>query len=60
MRVCNKCKKRISVASIRKIQFVGGNGEFATPEEENLMSEIELCPGCVKKIANEIKAGLTQ
>ena len=34
MRVCDKCKKPISVANIRKVQIVDIDGHFASHEDE--------------------------
>ena len=54
MRVCDKCKKPISVANIRKVQIVNTDGHFASREDEYTLKNIELCPECASKLTSEI------
>lgn len=54
MRVCDKCKKPISVANIRKVQIVDIDGHFASHEDEYVLKNIELCPDCTSGLTSEI------
>lgn len=54
MRVCDKCKKPISVANIRKVQIVDVDGHFASQEDEYSLKNLELCPACSSKLTSEI------
>lgn len=54
MRVCNNCRKSLSVANIRKIQIVGENGRFVSKADELALQQIELCPECAEQLSNEL------
>lgn len=54
MRVCDKCKKPISVANIRKVQIVNTDGHFASAEDEYSLKNLELCPDCASELTSEI------
>lgn len=54
MRVCDKCKKPISVENIRKVQIVNIDGHFASAEDAHVLNGIELCPDCASELTSEI------
>ena len=54
MRVCDKCKKPISVANTRKVQIVNTDGHSASAKEEYSLKNIEICPDCASELISEI------